>query len=68
MSDWGNLQGLIPILGGTYGLLLARGFVPRRPRSPERMAEWRRKYGTLMTVICPIVIAFGAMQLLGVLR
>ena len=38
MSDWGNLQGLIPILGGIYGLLLAQGILPRNPKDPEKMA------------------------------
>ena len=66
--DWGNLEGLIPLLGGTYGLLLAQGVLPRRPANPERMEMWRRKYGKLLRVLSPIVIAFGALQLFGMLR
>jgi hypothetical protein len=65
--DWGNLEGLIPILGGTYGLLLAHGVWPRRPTSP-RLEEWRRKHGKLLRVISPLVIAFGVLQLCGMLR
>jgi hypothetical protein len=68
MKDWGNLQGMIPLLGGIYGLLLARGVLPRKPRDPEKMALWRRKFGPLMTVFCPILIGFGVLQLLGLFR
>jgi hypothetical protein len=66
VSDWGNLQGLIPIVGGIYGLLLARGVLPRKPKDPERMALWRRKFGGMMTFLCPFLILFGIAQLCGV--
>jgi hypothetical protein len=65
MSDWGRLQGLIPVLCGTYGLLLAQGVLPRRPKDPEKWALWRRKFGGLMTVLCPLIILFGIARLLG---
>jgi hypothetical protein len=65
VSNWGNLQGLIPILCGIYGLLLAQGVLPRHPKDPERLALWRRKFGGMMKVLCPIVILFGIAQLLG---
>lgn len=68
MSDFGNLQGLIPILGGIYGLLLAQGLIPRNPKDPERMALWRRKFGGMMTVLCPLIILFGIAQLFGVFK
>ncbi|HEY7427899.1 MAG TPA: hypothetical protein VH682_26945 [Gemmataceae bacterium] len=68
MSDWGNLEGLIPILGGTYGLLLARGVLPRNPKNPEKLALWRRKFGGMMTVLCPLIILFGIAQLFGVFK
>ena len=68
MEEWnvGNLQGLIPILGGLYGFLLAQGTLPRNPRDPEKMAQWRERFGPLMKVLCPLVIVHGALQLLGV--
>jgi len=68
MSNWGNLQGLIPILGGIYGLLLAQGVLPRKPKDSEKMALWRRKFGGMMRVLCPLIILFGIAQLLGVFR
>ena len=69
MNDWswGNLQGLIPLLGGIYGFLLANGTLPRKPKEPEKMALWRRKFGRSMKVLCPALIIFGILQLLGVL-
>ena len=68
MSDWGKLEGLIPIFGGIYALLLAQGVLPRNPRDPERMALWRRKFGGMMTVLSPILILFGVAQLCGMFR
>jgi hypothetical protein len=64
----GNLEGLIPIFGGVYGLLMARGIIPRNPKDPERMAQWRRKFGSMMTIICPLLILFGVVELCGLLR
>lgn len=66
MTNWGNLQGLIPILGGIYGLLLAKGVLPRKPKDPEKMEVWRHKFGGMMAVLCPLIIIFGVLQLLGV--
>ena len=69
MSNWdiGNLEGLIPLLGGVYGYLLANGTLPRKPREPEKMDLWRRKFGRMMKVISPILVVFGILRLLGVL-
>jgi hypothetical protein len=68
MIDWGNLRGLIPILGGVYGLLLAKGVLPRNPKNPEKWELWRRRFGGLMTVVCPLMIIFGVLQMLGVFK
>jgi hypothetical protein len=68
MSNWGNLEGLIPIAAGTYFLLMARGVLPRKPKDPEKMALWRQKFGGLFTVLCPLIILFGIAQLFGVFR
>jgi hypothetical protein len=62
-----KLEGLIPILGGVYGLLLAYGVLPRHPRDPEKMALWLRKFGRLIKFLCPFLIAFGFLELLGIL-
>ena len=67
MNNWGNLEGIIPLLGGIYGLLLARGILPREPKDPERLAQWRQKFGRPMTVLCPLACLFGVIQLLGIL-
>lgn len=65
--DWSNLQGLIPLLGGNYGYLLARGTLPRNPKDPAKMELWRRKFGPMMKVLCPFVVFFGILQILGLL-
>ena len=69
MSNWdmGNLEGLIPLLGGIYGYLLANGTLPRKPKDPEKMALWRRKFGRPMKILGPALVIFGILQLLGVL-
>ncbi len=67
MSDLYRLQGLIPLLCGTYLLLLGTGVLPRNPKDPEKMALWRRKFGLLIKIIGPIIIVFGILELAGVL-
>jgi hypothetical protein len=67
MNDWGHLEGLIPILGGVVGLLLARGVLPRNLANREKMELWRQKYSRTMTVLCPLLILFGLAVLFGLL-
>jgi hypothetical protein len=62
-----NIEGLIPILAGIFGLLLAQGVLPRNPKDPERLALWRRKFGTMMTILCPLIILFGVALLFGLI-
>jgi len=62
-----NIEGLIPILAGIFGLLLAQGVLPRNPKDPERLALWRRKFGKMMTIICPLIILFGVALLFGLI-
>jgi hypothetical protein len=69
MNSWnvGNLQGLIPLAAGIYSYLLAKGTLPRHPQDPDKAALWRRKFGPMMTVLGPLLVVFGALQLVGVL-
>ncbi len=62
-----KLSGLIPILGGIYGLLLAYRVVPREPKDPEKMELWHRKFGKMMKILSPCLIVFGILELLHVL-
>jgi len=57
------LQGLIPIFLGIYGLLIAQDAIPHKPKNPERMEQWRRKYGGIMSVLYSLMILFGIAQL-----
>jgi hypothetical protein len=61
-------KGLIVILIGVYSILLAKGVLPRKPKDPERMELWRRKFGRLFKILGPIVIVIGICQLLGAFR
>ena len=38
------------------------------PQESGEMAAWRQKYGTIVKVICPLLVIFGALQLIGVLK
>jgi hypothetical protein len=62
----GQLEGLIPLFGGIYGLLLAKGILPRNPKEPEKWELWRRKFGPLTMILAPLLIVFGCLKLLGV--
>ncbi len=62
-----NLEGLIPILGGIYGLLLAYRVVPKKPKDPEKMELWHRKFGKMMKVLSPVLIVFGLLLLFRIL-
>jgi hypothetical protein len=62
-----KLDGLISIFGGTYGLLLAYRVIPRKPRNPEKMELWHRKFGTVIKILSPFLIGFGLLKFFGVL-
>lgn len=61
-----NLGGLIPIVGGTYILLVACGVLPKKSKDPEKMQLWRRKFGKLIKILAPIVIIFGILELFNI--
>jgi len=61
-------QGIIPFAGGIYGLLLAYRVVPRQPKDPERMELWHRKFGKMMKLLCPLLIVYGLLMLLGIVN
>jgi hypothetical protein len=63
-----DLSGLLPIAGGVYGFLLANGTLPKNPKDPEKMALWRKKFGGTVKIISPIVVVYGVLLLLGILR
>ncbi len=63
---WGyydKFSGIIPVLGGIYGLLLAYGKIKVKPEKEEKMKIWRRKFGKMMKILCPILIIFGLFEL-----
>lgn len=58
---------LIPLLIGVYILLLACRVVPRKPKDPEKMELWHRKFGMMMKIVSLYLIIRGILALLGVL-
>lgn len=66
-SEWtvGHLEGLIPICGGLYFFLIAKGVLPKKPKNPEQLKHWRDQYGKWMRIGSVIIIVFGLLQLLG---
>ncbi len=60
-------NGLIPIFGGIYGLLLAYRIIPKKPKDPEKMELWHKKFGKMMKILCPAIIVYGILQLLQIL-
>ena len=61
-----NPEGLIPLLGGLYAFLLARGVV-RASKDPIKNEAWLRKWGPTLKWLAPLVILFGLLMLVGVL-
>ncbi len=58
MNDFG-WDGLIAVFGGIYGLLMAHRILPRNPKDPEKLELWHEKFGGMMKILSPLVIAFG---------
>jgi hypothetical protein len=61
-----NLEGLIPLLGGLYAFLLARGVLSASKDAIKNEA-WRRKWGPTLNWLAPLVMLFGLFQLIGLI-
>ena len=61
-------NGIVPLLGGIYGLLMAYRVLPRKPKDPEKMELWHRKFGKMMKIICPFLVVYGCLLLLKILK
>ena len=61
-----NLEGLIPLLGGLYAFLLARGVVSASKDKIKNEA-WRQRYGPTLKWLAPLVMLFGLVQLIGLI-
>ena len=47
------ILGLLTIVGGIYGYLIAVGAAPRGARNSPKMELWRRKNGPWLKLACP---------------
>ena len=59
------MDGVISILGGTWGYLAATGRV-QISSNEEKSKEWRNKFGTTIKFISPFLIVFGLYRLSSV--
>jgi hypothetical protein len=60
-----NLEALIPIVCGALIILVGNGTLPKNPKDPQKLDEWRRKYGKIIKVLGPTVVVLGVLQLIG---
>ena len=58
------LSGLSAIAVGIFCFLLAYGFISLSPKDPEKMEQWRRKYGRRTKAIGVLSILFGVALLI----
>ncbi len=68
-----KISGTIEILGGVYGLFFFYYIIPRmlkntKLKNRERLELCQRKYSKMAKIIFPIIILFGVLQLLGIIR
>ncbi|MGD2099661.1 MAG: hypothetical protein PVG35_18945 [Desulfobacterales bacterium] len=61
-----NPEGLIPLLGGLYAYLLARGFL-RATKDPVKNDAWLSKWGPALKWLAPPAMLFGLTLLTGVI-
>jgi len=57
------VDGFIPFALGIYLLLLVHQRLPEKPEHQVRMEQWRQKFGGMMKVVAPFLIAFGVLQM-----
>ena len=58
------LSGLSAIAVGIFCFLLAYGFISLSPKDPDKMEQWRRKYGRRTKAIGVLSILFGVALLI----
>lgn len=67
MTNTANvIEGLIPFLGGVYGLLLANGALPRNPKDPAKLEQFRANHAKKLNALCPFLMFMGVLKMLGV--
>ena len=53
-----NFEGLIPLGGGIWGLLVVSR-VMSVSKDPDKNAAWLRKFGGLLKILSPLLVLFG---------
>jgi hypothetical protein len=61
-----NYEGLIPIAGGIYALLIAHGKVVAS-KDNVKFEEWKKTWKPIINWLAPVVILFGLLELFSVI-
>ena len=64
IAAYDRWDGLVPLLGGIYLTLLGLGILPRKPKDPEHLKRWRKKFGTMSKILGPLLTLSGACEVL----
>jgi hypothetical protein len=67
MEGIDRILGIIPVLGGIYGTLIAYRIIPMNRKEPEKEELWHKRFGTMMKILSPFVILSGILTILGIL-
>ena len=59
--------GLLGIVGGILGLLIAYEKLPMKMVDPGDMELWHQRYGKLVKILGPIFIVVGLLVLIGLI-
>ena len=62
-----RILGIIPLLGGIFGLLFAYHVIPVNRKDPEMEELWHKKFDKMMKILAPVLIVSGILQILGIL-
>ncbi len=58
-------NGLLTAICGIYAMLLAYGYLPKKPKDPAKLEIWRKKFGPMMKILSPLIVLFGVVSLIS---
>ena len=64
LAFFGPWWGLVILIGGLYGSLLAYGWLPRGQKRKDLYEPWRKQFGPMMRILGPILCLMGIVKLL----
>lgn len=61
-----RILGIIPLLGGIYGILVGYRFIPMNRKDPEKNELWYKQFGTMTKILSPFIAIFGLLTIFGI--